>query len=567
MQYILKQLFYLFVLLLSLAAISIAVANESHPRTILVLDASGSMWGQIQGKTKIEIARQVISDLLKNPQFSLELGLTVYGHRHKGDCSDIEHIIPAAQGNSKYIMQVVNKLNPKGKTPLSDAVQQAAEQLRYTEEKATVILVTDGKETCDRDPCALGKVLEEKGLEFTTHVIGFAVAKEERAKLKCLADATGGLFLTAADASTLTSALDTAVNQVRAAPEPSTRLIAMLGDSTEPAPMTVEWTIFKAAEDDVKGIQMVTATGASTIVRLPDGRYIVEARAANVAGRSIIQIEADKDSRHWVHLNAGKVVLSALAADNSTLFTARQPVFWGIYPLKKGKPASRYIATLGGNPVTFMLAPGNYLARANSGTNKGELAFSIAPGETTETSFVLATGEVELKAVNSKNGSLFSAGKTVFWRIYPLDAEGKQPKRYLTSNKGNPRRFTLPPGHYLATAESTGINARTIFEVLADQIIAAEAVLAKAETQLKLVSSSGGTAFMANKAVVWRIYHIGTDGKTGKRVALKRGNPASVELGVGQYEAQYQTGKIRGSKHFSLHAGKNNIIEVVIVAR
>ena len=33
--------------------------------TMLVLDASGSMWGQIQGRTKIDIAREAVGNMLQ----------------------------------------------------------------------------------------------------------------------------------------------------------------------------------------------------------------------------------------------------------------------------------------------------------------------------------------------------------------------------------------------------------------------------------------------------------------------------------------------------------------------
>ena len=102
----------------------------------------------------------------------------------------------------------MNEVNPRGRTPLSDAVIQAAEQLRYTENPATVILVSDGRETCNADPCAVGLALEEAGIDFTAHVIGFDVSEQEdRAQLQCLAENTGGQFLTASNAAELADAL------------------------------------------------------------------------------------------------------------------------------------------------------------------------------------------------------------------------------------------------------------------------------------------------------------------------------------------------------------------------
>ena len=66
-----------------------------------------------------------------------------------------------------------------GKTPLTEAVRQAASTLKSTEAKATVILITDGIETCEADPCALGAELEASGVDFTAHVVGFGLTAEE----------------------------------------------------------------------------------------------------------------------------------------------------------------------------------------------------------------------------------------------------------------------------------------------------------------------------------------------------------------------------------------------------
>jgi len=189
---------------------------QENPRAILVLDASGSMWGQIDGKAKITIAQDVIGKLLSTLPEDQELGLTIYGHRRKGDCSDIETVIQPGTGTRDAIAAAVNAIKPKGKTPLSAAVIQAAEALKYTEEKATVILISDGRETCELNPCEVGRKLEEAGIDFTAHVIGFDVSNpQDKAELQCLAEETGGTFRTASNAAELADAL-----QVVAEPEP-----------------------------------------------------------------------------------------------------------------------------------------------------------------------------------------------------------------------------------------------------------------------------------------------------------------------------------------------------------
>ncbi len=196
-------------------------APPPRATTLLVLDASGSMWGQIGGRSKIELAREAVGEMLGQWSADEALGLMAYGHRRKGDCKDIELLLSPAPGQAQAVAGAVGQLTPKGMTPLSDAVRQAAETLKYTEQPATVILVSDGEETCNADPCALGRELEQLGIDFTAHVIGFDVADNTtaRSELKCLAENTGGRYLEAANAAELNSALQQ-VSQPVAAPTP-----------------------------------------------------------------------------------------------------------------------------------------------------------------------------------------------------------------------------------------------------------------------------------------------------------------------------------------------------------
>jgi Ca-activated chloride channel family protein len=189
-------------------------------KTIIVLDASGSMWGAVDGRHKIVVAREAIAELLQRIPPDTELGLMAYGHRRKSDCADIELLIPPARVDRKAFLKVVNSLQPKGMTPLTDAVEKAAESLQYTTAPATVILVSDGIETCRRDPCELARKLAKAGVAFRAHVIAFDLTSKEADSFRCLADETGGLFLPAQDAASLAAALEVAVAEASAPPPP-----------------------------------------------------------------------------------------------------------------------------------------------------------------------------------------------------------------------------------------------------------------------------------------------------------------------------------------------------------
>jgi len=180
------------------ASFTPASAQEMpYPDTIIILDVSNSMWGQIDGVAKILIAREVIGDLVTDLQEDIDFGLVAYGHRAKADCGDIETIVPVGTLDPAGFKTAVNSLTPQGRTPLTAAVRQAAEQLDYTTRSARIVLVSDGVESCDGNPATLAAELKANALDLTVHVIGFDVSGiADQSGLEALASLNGGLYLT-----------------------------------------------------------------------------------------------------------------------------------------------------------------------------------------------------------------------------------------------------------------------------------------------------------------------------------------------------------------------------------
>ncbi|MCF4165612.1 VWA domain-containing protein [Zavarzinia compransoris] len=294
-----------------LLALVATAAAADEGRTIIVMDGSGSMWGQIDGRPKLEIARETVADVLSRLPAERELGLLAYGHREKGNCADIELVVPAAKGTADAILTAVNGMKFLGKTPLSEAVRRAAESLRYTENKATVVLVTDGLETCGADPCALGRTLEEAGLDFTAHVIGFGLSKDEGRQVACLAENTGGRYIEAGDAATLAEAMTETVlaeappspPEPPPAPEPPPPPPATVTAPAK-APMTsvieVAWT-GPAGKDDYIDV-VVPGTDAR---RSLSWAYVRDGQPAKLklpaqTGAFVIRYVHDSESQHTV---------------------------------------------------------------------------------------------------------------------------------------------------------------------------------------------------------------------------------------------------------------------------
>jgi hypothetical protein len=188
------------------------------------------MWGNIEGRDKIAIARRALADLVEQLPDQLEVGLGIYGHRKRDDCGDVEIAVPPALGSGEAVARKVKAVKPRGVAPIAGALEAAAEALRETVQPASIVLISDGAETCERDPCAAVEAIRREDANVRVHVVGFDVKEEERPQLQCIAEAGGGKYFAAADSAELAAALAD-VQKVVTEPPP----VAPVGEAPAPA--------------------------------------------------------------------------------------------------------------------------------------------------------------------------------------------------------------------------------------------------------------------------------------------------------------------------------------------
>lgn len=241
---------FLATLLLTSALATCAFAQDRQ-KCLIVLDASNSMTGYKKGEQKMRIAKAVIGDLVATMPENIDLGLVVYAHRKKNDCEDIELLIPPGPLDANAFMQVVNGIRANGKTPLTNAVEFAANTLVDQGGTGSIILITDGLETCRRDPCEAVAALMSTGIQLTTHVIAFDLRDDQTKEIECIATMTGGLMLAADNADDLFNALNTAITMVAAGPLDSPTPQPTAPSGPEPAPEIVEAEIALTVPDSI----------------------------------------------------------------------------------------------------------------------------------------------------------------------------------------------------------------------------------------------------------------------------------------------------------------------------
>jgi Mg-chelatase subunit ChlD len=187
---------------------------------LFMLDGSGSMWGQLNGVAKISTAKTALSGLVSDLHGQRNIGLMVYGHRREGDCGDTEMILQPGDHALENIQSAINNITPRGKTPIARSLMEAGEVLSVSERPSSILLISDGMETCSGDPCAAAAQLAARGIDTRVHVVGFDLSEQEAAALQCIADNGNGRYFSANTADEFVQAVNDAVEEASAPPPP-----------------------------------------------------------------------------------------------------------------------------------------------------------------------------------------------------------------------------------------------------------------------------------------------------------------------------------------------------------
>lgn len=174
--------------LIALAACLPAKAQNKSPqpltRILFVFDASYSMFGQWQSGMKMDLAKKLLGEFLDSIRGTpnLELAFRAYGHqvplRPQRSCTDTKLEVPFGSDNITAIKNKLKPIVPKGTTPIAYTLEQCGGDFPTPSSSSVrnvVILITDGIEECDGDPCAVSLALQKKGIVLKPFVIGIGL--------------------------------------------------------------------------------------------------------------------------------------------------------------------------------------------------------------------------------------------------------------------------------------------------------------------------------------------------------------------------------------------------------
>ncbi|MDX2264423.1 MAG: VWA domain-containing protein [Hyphomicrobiales bacterium] len=487
------------------AAVVAANAGAAAAQTVFIIDSSHSMWGQLGGVNKIVSAREAVKRSLRAAEGGASSAIIAFGATKPAGCDDVQVLKQPGPADASDA-GIIDGLKPKGSAPIAAALERA-QSLLSPSQPGSVILLADGPDNCKGDPCAVAAALAAKFPNVAANVLAFdARAKETMAGLACVAQATGGQFIAAANEAELDAGLE---KIMAAAPKAGF-------NASRPAPFS-----------------QVAAPGAAGLSAVDGATPSAPPPRTGAPGR---------------------IALAAYLAQGSPPINVG--VKWRVYdaqPTEDG--AYKLLQSLTDAQPAFDIAPGEYLVTAAYGRANLTKKIAVWPGQPVADAFVLNAGGLRLAAL-LPNGQPIPDNQVRFEILSGATDQFGNRERVIEGVRTGVI-IRLNSGYYHVVSVYGDANARIESDVAVEPGKLTEAVVKHdaAKIGFRLVRRAGGEALADTK---WTI-------QTAAGVLVKEtagAFPAHI-LAPGEYRVTATHQEQDFTMDFSVAPGSPQQIEVV----
>lgn len=291
-------------------------------RILFVLDGSQSMLTRWETSTKMEIAQQLLTNMVDSVKDinGVEMGLRVYGHQKPvppQDCSDTKLEVPFTANNATKIKNKLFAIKPKGTTPIAHSLELSANDFpECTDCRNIVILITDGIESCDGDPCAVSLKLQKEGIILKPFVIGIGLDEEFKQSFECI-----GRYYDATNENRFREVLRLVISQ---ALNSTTVQVNLLNDMGKPTETNVNMTFYDSFSGErlYNFIHTINSRGNPDTLRLdPVPTYRVQVHTLPQVIKDSIDIFAGEHNEIEIPAAQGSILVKT---QNSTYYKELQ---------------------------------------------------------------------------------------------------------------------------------------------------------------------------------------------------------------------------------------------------
>ena len=412
-------------ILLFVGSFSAVAQKKQEPvnRILFIFDASQSMLGRWQSGRKIDMAKKLLSnmvDSLKDIE-NLEIGLRVYGHQ-KGyppqDCDDTKleiNFLPAHLVVERMKAKL-NMIRARGTTPIARSLEEGAKDFPPGNARNIVILITDGKEECGMDPCAVSSLYQRKGIILKPFVIGVGLDDSWKKTFDCV-----GRYFDASKESDFTNILNVVISHVI---DNTTAQVNLLDENGEPTETNVNLTFY----NDFTGVSKYNYVHTMNHYGNPDTMVIDPVLSYKVVAHTIPPVSVDS-----IILKPGKHTIIPLSTPQGELEIKMN-----------SKIKYQYIVRQAGADTTLHVQEINTVEKYLIGRYDIELLtlprkkfVDVEVNQSTKTTYTIPTPGIANILLPSRGyGGVYLQNKDKLEQIYHFKGEKTQ------------HRLTLLPGNY-----------------------------------------------------------------------------------------------------------------------
>ncbi len=543
------HLFKFFAVVATLGWIAAAGSAALAQNRVVILDATNSMWGPIEGGRKYEIAREAVKSAARGLTPQSRFGLYVIGNQPGADCEAVTEAVAFGPLDRTALDGALDEAIPdRGRMPLFPAIERAVSAVQAGGGDGRILIIGDGAGTCVPDTCAAARGLSAQSGGLRIDAVSLNADAEDQRRLKCIADATGGThtdadtrsevvaFVRAALAGdaqpdaprprTQTASQEDmpplpAINPFRPGQSPVVTLRAVLSEGQEPIERGLAWRVLEAAGADAP--EVWRGADPQPELNLPPGRYRVEVDYGTVRASREIEVQSRRAQQITVDLNAGVLNLSGAARVGAEPLN---DLFYYVHELDQGSGPGKLVARSSQPQPSFYLPAGAYRIIARHGLAEAADTVELEAGAILGRNLALNAGTLRVKA------SIGEGAATPRGTLFFVEERDGSEWRELARSAQREPAFTLPEGEYRIAARLDVAQASTKATVSAGE--ERVAALRLPAGRLVIETALEGQSGPVDGNVVYRMFRL--DG----------GEPELIHASArAQYEGFFPAGRYR----------------------
>lgn len=571
-----KGLFFkLFAVLTTLAAMAAAgIGNGTvmAQNSVIVLDATNSMWGPIEGGRKYQIARDAVASAARGLPPQSRMGLFVVGNQPGADCEGITEALPLAPVDRDALDNAFDEAIPdRGRMPLVPAIERAVTAIQGAGGEGRILVIGDGAGTCVPDTCAAARNLGARTGGLRVDAVSLDADADTRRGLQCIAEATGGAYKDADTREEVIAFVQTAltgsatpaapkprpraaeaevmpplpgVNPFRPGQSPIVTLRAVLSEGQKPIERGLAWRVLEATGD---APEVWRGADPQPELNLPPGNYRVEVDYGTISASREIEVRPRRGQTLTIDLNAGVLKLSGAARAGGEPLN---DIFYYVHELgPEGNEAGNLIARSSQPQASFYLPAGAYRVVARHGFAEAADTVELEAGAILGRNLALDAGTLRVNAALAE-GEPAPRGTMFF--VYQR-SEGDTWREVARSAQREPA-FTLPAGEYRIEARLDVARVTETVAIQPGEVSARNLMLSAG--RLRIETRLDGRSQPADTGVVYRLFKL--DGGEAELVHASAQAQYEAFLPAGRYRvvSAYGLGNAVETQEVSLETGQ-----------